>query len=370
MERHRELMRTLLNSRERRERKHDISRLSLNEVLGELGYRGCALDGPEISLRERLLRAVFREIEPENHDIPWYPWDDAVVVDDERSSGEDSSRKLAEEEGGREVGENREEPAPARVTEQQRSVKTLAAEDVIVHVPTVSATTSSPIVTQSVTTVATRASSTATVVTPLTIMRTTPGIAHSIFSSQPPPRLLLGRDIRAHVNERDGWSYYSEHYGQGVCEARERQSVPRVGASVEPPRPKAVPREQAWQRWYTPAQDYDGIQNYESASSSSYRGRTAKMMRESSNSCNRGRDNGVTGNRRARTRLSVRSKRKRREERRGNVSIGARHSGSPMHVHRNIRLLGAAGVTVDARGGKISRRDVGLVRRGLGIILN
>ena len=59
---------------------------------------------------------------------------------------------------------------------------------------------------------------------------------------------------------------------QGVREARERQSVPRIGASVEPPRPKAVPREQARQRWYTPAQDYDGIRNYESASSSSYRG--------------------------------------------------------------------------------------------------
>ena len=81
MERHRELMRTLLNSRERRKRKRDISRLSLNEVLGELGYRGCALDGSKISLRERLLRAVFRDIEPENRDIPWYPWDDAVVVE-------------------------------------------------------------------------------------------------------------------------------------------------------------------------------------------------------------------------------------------------------------------------------------------------
>ena len=243
MERHQKLMRTLLSSRERRERKRDISRLSLNEVLGELGYRGCALDGPDISLRERLLRVMFREIEPENRDIPWYPWDNAVVVDDERLSGEDSSRNQAEEEVevercDREVGENREEPALARVTEQQRSVRTLAAEDVIVHVPTVSATASSTIITQSVTTVATSASSTATVVTPLMRMRTTPRIAHSIFSSQPPPRLLLGRDFRPHVNERDGWAYYSEHYVQGVREARERQSVPRIGASVDPPRQK------------------------------------------------------------------------------------------------------------------------------------
>ena len=84
MEQHRGMMRALLNSCDRRERKRDRSRLSLDEVLGELGYRGCALDGPDATLRERLLRAVFKEQEPENRDIPWYPWDDAVVVDEER----------------------------------------------------------------------------------------------------------------------------------------------------------------------------------------------------------------------------------------------------------------------------------------------
>ena len=78
------MMRALLNSRDRRERKRDISRLSLDEVLGELGYRRCALDVPDATLRERLLRAVFKEQEPENRDIPWYPWDDVVVVDEER----------------------------------------------------------------------------------------------------------------------------------------------------------------------------------------------------------------------------------------------------------------------------------------------
>ena len=46
MEQHRETMRSLLNSRVRRESKRDVSRLTLDEVLGELGYRGCALDGP------------------------------------------------------------------------------------------------------------------------------------------------------------------------------------------------------------------------------------------------------------------------------------------------------------------------------------
>ena len=64
-------MRSLMSSRVRRESKRDISRLTLDEVLGELGYRECALDGPDATLRERLLRAVLREKEPENHDIPW-----------------------------------------------------------------------------------------------------------------------------------------------------------------------------------------------------------------------------------------------------------------------------------------------------------
>ena len=222
MKRHRELMRTLFNSRERRERKRDICRLSLDEELGELEYRGCALDGPEISLRERLLRAVFREKEPDNRDIPWYPWEHAVVVDDERLSEEDLSRKLTEEQAeveqyDRELVEIREEPAPARVTEQQRTVRTLVAEDVIVYVLTVSATTSSPIITQL-----------------MTKMRTTLRVAHSVFSTQPLPRLLLGLDFRAHVNGRDGWASCSEHYVPGVREAREGQSVPRVDASVKP----------------------------------------------------------------------------------------------------------------------------------------
>ena len=46
-------MRSLLNSRVRRESKRNVSRLTLDEVLGELGYRGCALDGRYAALRER-----------------------------------------------------------------------------------------------------------------------------------------------------------------------------------------------------------------------------------------------------------------------------------------------------------------------------
>ena len=111
MERHRESMRALLASRERREKKRDVSRLTMDEVLGELDYRGCALNGPEVSLRERLLRAIFREQEPNNRDIPWYPWDNAPVEDEERLSEEELASSLAEEEAetersAREVGEN------------------------------------------------------------------------------------------------------------------------------------------------------------------------------------------------------------------------------------------------------------------------
>ena len=105
MEQHRETMRSLLNSRVRRESKLDVSRLTLDEVLGKLGYRGCALDGPDAALRERLLRAVLREKEAENRDILWYPRDDAAVMADEREPelGEDEPRDEieVEQEAGR-----------------------------------------------------------------------------------------------------------------------------------------------------------------------------------------------------------------------------------------------------------------------------
>ena len=169
MEQHRETMRSLLNSRVRRESKRDVSRLTLDEVLGELGYRGCALDGPDAALRERLLRAVLREKEPENRDIPWYPWDDAAVMADEREPelGEDEPRDEieVEQEAGRgdgALGVRREGTASPNGEEQRPNVMVLGGEDVVVHVPVVSATTSLPIVMRPVTTVATSASSTAT----------------------------------------------------------------------------------------------------------------------------------------------------------------------------------------------------------------
>ena len=269
-------MRELLESHERRGTKYEINRFSLEQVLNGLECRGCALDGPEASLRERLLRAMLREKEPGNRGIPWYPWDNALV-EDEDAPEQEYSRDFAEEEAeveqlDRELEEQREVAELACINDQQRNVITLPRENVIVHAPVVSVTTSSPTVTRSVTTVATGSLSTATVVTPLSSIKATPGVTRSIFSTQPPPRLVLGRDFRARMDGREGWAYYSEHYMEGVHGARGRQSMPRIDARIEPSKPKAVSHEQARLRWYTPAQNPDDIRNYDSAGSSSYRG--------------------------------------------------------------------------------------------------
>ena len=59
---------------------------------------------------------------------------------------------------------------------------------------------------------------------------------------------------------------------QGIRGARERQTTSMIDARAELPRLLAASREQAHQRWYTPAQNYDVIGHYGSASSSSYMG--------------------------------------------------------------------------------------------------
>ena len=77
MEWHQAMMRELMRSRERRETKRNIGRLSVAEVRAELTFNGCSCTGPEATLRERLLRAVLRIEEPGNAESPWYSWDDA-----------------------------------------------------------------------------------------------------------------------------------------------------------------------------------------------------------------------------------------------------------------------------------------------------
>ena len=74
------------------------------------------------------------------------------------------------------------------------------------------------------------------------------------------------------MDGHDGWAYYSEYYVQGIRGVRERQNAPMIDARAELPRLPAASREQARQRWYTPAQNYDEIRHYGSASSSSYMG--------------------------------------------------------------------------------------------------
>ena len=151
---------------------------------------------------------MFRKKEPDNRVIPWYPWDDYKLANNHAVDDYRSNDRVIDGDGRHAIDENENDAG---------------------------------------------------------------GSAFD-FLNTTSPRLLLGRNFRAHVNECGGWAYCSEHYVQGVREARERQSVPRIDALVEPPRPTAVSREQARQRRYTPPQDYDEIRNYESASSSSNRG--------------------------------------------------------------------------------------------------
>ena len=142
---------------------------------------------------ERLLRPVFREQEPENSDIPWYPWDDAVVVDEERGSELEENELREVGEGEREAGQGdgaldaqREETGSPRGGGQLPNVIVLEREDVIVHVPA-SATTATSTVTQAVTTVAASTSGTATAVTSLTSTRTTPGLLRPLFGCAAAP---------------------------------------------------------------------------------------------------------------------------------------------------------------------------------------
>ena len=115
---------------------------------------------------------MLREKEPENRDIPWYPWDDAVVVADGRELEleEDELRDEVEveqetERGDGAMGAQREETVSPNGEEQRPNVIVLGREDMIVHVPaTTTATTST--VTRAATTVAASTSGTATAATP------------------------------------------------------------------------------------------------------------------------------------------------------------------------------------------------------------
>ena len=71
MERHQAMMRELMRSRERRETKRNIGRLSVAEGRAELTFNGCSCTGPVATLRERLLRTVLRVEEPGNAGRMW-----------------------------------------------------------------------------------------------------------------------------------------------------------------------------------------------------------------------------------------------------------------------------------------------------------
>ena len=50
----------------------------------ELSDRAFSLRGESAVLRDRLVRALLRDIEPDNDIVPWYPWDATGGAVDER----------------------------------------------------------------------------------------------------------------------------------------------------------------------------------------------------------------------------------------------------------------------------------------------
>ena len=64
-----------MDSRERREGKRIVRSLSIEAVCGELAMYNCSNVGSNAVLRDRLLRASLKCLEPANQEIPWYPWD-------------------------------------------------------------------------------------------------------------------------------------------------------------------------------------------------------------------------------------------------------------------------------------------------------
>ena len=181
MERHQSTMCELMRSRERREIKRNIAKLSVEEVYAELNFNNCSCVGPEATLRERLLRAWMRSAEPENTEIPWYPWDDAEDVAPQESDPEVEAREQIERERAIARDSSRTERAGRATTasssgeDEPQRVNPVHSESALVHAPPTSTiTVSAPI-----TTVASTAMTTATMVTPTCGTRPTAGVARA-----------------------------------------------------------------------------------------------------------------------------------------------------------------------------------------------
>ena len=268
MQRHQATMRELMRSRERREMKRNINRLSIEEVHAELIFNGCSCVGPEATLRERLLRAAMRGAGPGNVEVPWYPWNEAEDVVPEEAAPVVAAREEIEREqatarsGGQEQGVQRAATATSGDDEPRRD-DLVQIENVQIHAPP----TSTVVVSVPITTTARSAMTTVTMVTPACGTRPTAGVTRTLFAMQHVPNLVLSPKVRAHLNGQGQWEYYSERYvrcvggvrgGLGLPEPQQRVEQlpqPRVGPIPQPrvERIPQAPRRDARQRWFTPA---------------------------------------------------------------------------------------------------------------------
>ena len=120
--------------------------------------------------------------------------------------------------------------------------------------PTSTVTVSAPI-----TTIASSAITTATMVTPSCGTSRTVGVTRSLFAMQHVPHMILSPEVRAHLNGQGQWEYYSERYVRGVGGVRGGITLPREQPRVGQQQIPQAPRRGTQQKWNTPAQDYDMI---------------------------------------------------------------------------------------------------------------
>ena len=206
MERYQAMMRELLRSRETRESKRDINRLPIENVRAELEVNGCSCVGPKATLRERLLRATLISSEPRNRDIPWYPWDDVQgdAPGYETSSKTPRERVEVEQVTARVSGTGER---PRRTTtassssegERERN-NVVRNESVQIHAPP----TSTIITSAPITTVASGALTTATMVTPSCGTRPTAGVTRTLFAMRHVPNVMLSLELGTHLNGQGG----------------------------------------------------------------------------------------------------------------------------------------------------------------------
>ena len=100
-ENHKTAMDFLFQTRERRKVKRDVARLSEDEVRKELRDRVFSLRGDSAVLRDRIVRALLRDLEPDNDIAPWYPWDAEGGAADADATDSQPPRDILEIEGGK-----------------------------------------------------------------------------------------------------------------------------------------------------------------------------------------------------------------------------------------------------------------------------